>query len=640
MSQLRPVFAFLPLLMTALPASSEASETCLTVRRGAPGEVEDAFIESHHALTNHGDDRLLRVGRAGPGQAQALLRFDLGAIPQDIVIDSATVTLFQQSNNGQATVSAHRITAPWDEDTVTWSSFAGAFDAAVEDSFDNGGAPGAGPVSLDLTALTQAWLDGAIPNHGVLLEQSPATHTLLCSSEQEKEARRPRLTVCYTCPGAEHEWSRSFGDGSEQIGYSVVGDSEGNVILAGSAAGTVDFGAGPVPPPPGSSSTAFAAKFDTSGNLLWARRFASNSSYASAVAVDADDNILLTGGFNYYIDLGGGPIYNPSSGIQNTFVAKLEPDGDHLWSRAAAGDEYHFPRGIAADGSGNVIVSGSFESYLDFGGAPIFAAGGMFDEDVFVSKLAPDGTHLWSKGFGSADIDRGQGLAVDSGDNILLAGFFVDIAAGSIDFGGGPLPSAGSSDAFVAKLDPDGDHVWSRSYGDPDSQDAAGVAVDPADNVIATGAFFGEVDFGGGPLVSAGDNDVFLLKLDAAGDHLWSRRFGDGLRQDGKSVAVDALGDIAVTGFFRGSIRFLCAPLLGAGAEDIFVAKLDAAGNPLWSDRFGDAASQFPTQVAFDAAGDVLLTGYFDGVVDFGGGPLAGQGGRDAFLAKFDQGWM
>jgi hypothetical protein len=431
------------------------------------------------------------------------------------------------------------------------------------------------------------------------------------------------------CPTFEDLWSQRFGDDREQIGFSVAVDGEQNVILAGQAAGEVDFGGGPVLQP--GRSSAFVVKLDPCDNLIWARRFAAitGDSFASGVAVDADDNILLTGGFRSSIDFGGGPLAN-IGGLQTAFVVKLTPDGEHVWSRGATGHDSQIPRDVVADEQGNVAISGSFRGELDFtGGAePIANAG---SEDVFVSKFDAAGTHLWSKAFGGSEIDRGEALAVDSRDNLVLTGFFTSSA---VDFGGRPLVRSGSADAFVAKLDPAGEQVWSRRYGDATSQDGADVAVDACDDVVVTGSMNGTVDFGGGPLTSAGENDVFVLKLDAAGRHVWSRRFGDAARQDGVTVAVSEQGNIAVSGFFRGSIRFVCSALVSAGADDIFLAELDPWGHPLRSAGFGDAGLQMPTRVAFGGEGDVLLTGYFDGVVDFGGGPLVSRGRRDAFLAK------
>ncbi|XXX76753.1 hypothetical protein WMF30_54800 [Sorangium sp. So ce134] len=272
---------------------------------------------------------------------------------------------------------------------------------------------------------------------------------VLCALPVEA-ARPPAPPACHRpCRGAAHLFSRRFGDPREQIGYAVAADGAGNVVLAGSAEGTVDFGGGPV-----SAPGAFLAKLDAEGTLLWSRRFGSPSSFASAVAVDADGGILLAGGFRDPIDLGGGPLMNPFDGLQISFVAKLDAAGNHLWSRAASGNERHFPRAIAADGAGNVLVSGSFEGSLDFTGgtSPLSSAGGLFDEDVFVSKFDASGNHLWSKGFGTVDLDRGEGLAVDGAGNVVLAGFFLGGGLGTLDFGGGRLVGQGGRDAFLAKL--------------------------------------------------------------------------------------------------------------------------------------------------------------------------------------------
>src|SRR6185503_17472894 len=100
---------------------------------------------------------------------------------------------------------------------------------------------------------------------------------------------------------------------------------------------------------------------------------------------------------------------------------------------------------------------------------------------------------------------------------------------------------------------------WSKRFGDADYQQALGVAVDGAGNVILSGGFIGAVDFGGGPLAYAEDpdapaNDLYLAKLDGGGNHLWSKRFGDTFNQTGLAVAADAMGNIYVTGAFASSL--------------------------------------------------------------------------------------
>lgn len=363
------------------------------------------------------------------------------------------------------------------------------------------------------------------------------------------------------------------------------------------------------------------------GTFSWAKRFGNViDQEARSIAVDTIGNVFLTGYVNGSIDFGSGPL---DGGVGDAWVAKLEPGGSHLWSKRFVGASAQAGQGIATDGAGNVFVTGYFNGDGDFGSGVLVSAG---NADAFIAKLGVDGAPLWSKSFGGAGDDASQGLAVDSAGNVVVTGHF----NGSVDFGGGALTSAGNSDIFVVKLGADGTHLWSKRFGDPSYQSGQGVAVDSAGNVLITGFFNGAIDFGGGPLASAGNKDVFVAKLDPGGAHVWSKRFGDADVQYGQSLAVDDAGNVIITGTFSGTIDFGGSSFVGAGTGDIFLAKLDSNGAHMWSKRFGDADAQDGASVAVDIAGNVLLTGTFAGTVDFGGGPLASLGVSDMFLAKLD----
>jgi len=146
--------------------------------------------------------------------------------------------------------------------------------------------------------------------------------------------------------------------------------------------------------------------------------------------------------------------------------------------------------------------------------------------------------------------------------------------SGAADFGGGLLTSAGESDAFAVKLDAAGNHVWSKRFGDSSFQEAFGIAADPAGNVVVTGRFEGTADFGGGTMLSHGGQDAFVLKLGSSGNHLWSKRFGDGADQGAALVAIDGAGAALVSGLFWGQIDCGGGPLVSAGETDAFLVKL------------------------------------------------------------------
>lgn len=242
--------------------------------------------------------------------------------------------------------------------------------------------------------------------------------------------------------------------------------------------------------------------------------------------------------------------------------------------------------------------------------------------------------HLWSAIFGGEGPQSTSAVASDSQGNVYVLGNF----DGSIKFGDVALISAGTTDVFLAKLDPDGHHLWSKQFGDPAIQGAAAMAVDAADNVVLAGSFSGAIDFGGGALASAGGDDVFAAKLDPGGQLVWAKRYGDASSQTAADVAVDGAGNVVLTGGFLGALDFGNGSLVSAGNSDIYLAKLASSdGAGIWSKRFGDGSVQYSKRLDVDASGNIVVSGRFNGTFGFGANSLTPlDGGIDIFLARFD----
>jgi hypothetical protein len=240
-------------------------------------------------------------------------------------------------------------------------------------------------------------------------------------------------------------------------------------------------------------------------------------------------------------------------------------------------------------------------------------------------------THLWSESFGGILHVGARAIAVDGSDNVLVAGLFQRTA----NFGGAALTARGTGDVFVAKYNAGGGHVWSKQLGGDGLERARGMAVDTNGEVFVTGFFQRTVVFGGGPLASAGLGDIFLAKYDAAGNHIWSKRFGGGGSDTGISVAVDGSGNVILTGEFQQTADFGGGPVTSAGSWDVFVVALDADGNHLWSRFFGDTDADRGWGVAADGAGNVVVTGEYRRSANFGGGALWSLGLNDIFVAKY-----
>jgi hypothetical protein len=301
--------------------------------------------------------------------------------------------------------------------------------------------------------------------------------------------------------------------------------------------------------------------------------------------------------------------------------------GSPLWVKTFVGNGSAAGRSVAVDGAGNVAVTGEFSGSFTVGNTVLSNPN---TSDIFVVRLDPSGAPLWAKRYGDGEYQYGQAVAMDAAGAVIVTGNFV----GSVDFGGGPLTVA-SQAAFAAKLDAAGNYVWAKSFGSGSGQ-GHGAAIDSAGNVILAGQLSFAANFGGGQLASAGEADIFVAKLDSSGGHLWSKRFGDGASQQAHDVAVDAAGNVYVTGPMAGTVDFGGGALTSLGGPDLFLVKLDASGNHVWSKRFGDGAgAQTGRGVAVDAQGNLFVAGEFSGTLDFGGGlVLVSAGGLDVFAAK------
>jgi hypothetical protein len=421
-------------------------------------------------------------------------------------------------------------------------------------------------------------------------------------------------------------WAHRFGGASDDRCLGAASDHNGNLIVTGVFNGTADFGGGPLTSAGGDDI--FVAKYDSGGQHVWSRRFGDASEDAGfRVATDAAGNVVVTGSFEGTAYFGGGALTGGGTSISNLFVVKFTSDGDHVWSKGiVAVSAPIYGLAIATTAAGSTIITGWFHA-ADFGGGLLTSVG---YDDIFLVKFDGVGNHLWSQRFGSAGYNIGASVTTDGNDDIIMTGTF----NGAADFGGGALVSEGESDIVVAKFDPGGDHLWSKRFGSASFDFGRSVATDSAGNVVVSGVFRDELDFGGGALVSLSDDDRFVVKLDGSGNHLWSKHFGSLIGKVGAGIVIDGADQLIVAGGLTGTVDLGGGTLTSAGDVDVYVAKYDAEGAHLWSERFGGPGWQAPSGVAIGGANHVLIAGGFAGSIAFGGKPLMSAGGYDVFIAK------
>jgi hypothetical protein len=185
--------------------------------------------------------------------------------------------------------------------------------------------------------------------------------------------------------------------------------------------------------------------------------------------------------------------------------------------------------------------------------------------------------------------------------------------------------SAVNGDAFLSKLDTDGDFVWAIQFGGTGSDGGNSLYIDDADDIYITGSFVNTIDFDPGVginnLTSTGQSDVFICKLDGDANHLWSTSFGGTLDDIGNSITVDAFDNIYVTGNYEGTTDFdpgvAVENATAVGTYDVFVSKFNAAGSFVWAKQFGGSTFDFGMSIATDQSGKVYVGGIYQTTVDF-----------------------
>ena len=235
------------------------------------------------------------------------------------------------------------------------------------------------------------------------------------------------------------EWGQTFNDGggNSDLFVSVSTNPTGNVLIAGQHDGVLDFGGGPR-----NSATdgrGFVLELSSLGAYAWDKSF---GAMPEALAIDGMGDIVLCGKFTGSVDFGAGALTSANGSV---FVAKLDPTGKALWSKAfpIGGPNLLAPRMMmTTDVAGDVLLGVNLKGdMIDFGGASLAGA-------VLVAKLNPSGAVLWSRGFGALGKMSLQGIAAYDGANVLVAGTFQE----SLDFGSKTLSTTAAESVFLARL--------------------------------------------------------------------------------------------------------------------------------------------------------------------------------------------
>lgn len=353
-------------------------------------------------------------------------------------------------------------------------------------------------------------------------------------------------------------WAKSAGDQNNARGTCINTDSKGNSYVTGhfQGSGTINIGNITLTAP-GSGSEGFLVKYDSSGNVLWAKTLGEANSVSNAI--DASGNVYVTGGF--------------FDSTATAIIRKFDNSGNLIWQQGATGN-YTTPS-ICTDSSGNSYVTGCFMSTtMTFGSTTITNNSNGWI--IFVVKYDSSGNVVWAKSEGTYGSLYIPSISTDDNGNCYVTGYFNGSYA---KFGNIVLTNAGYENIFIVKLDNIGNVAWAKRAGGAGAHEGRCIKTDKNGNSYITGMFTGVSSFGNTNLFSVGGNDVFVAKYDSSGNVFWAQKAGGSNGDIGNGISIDTSGNSYITGcffspftYFDGTVLTNCDTI--TNPAEIFVAKM------------------------------------------------------------------
>jgi hypothetical protein len=408
-------------------------------------------------------------------------------------------------------------------------------------------------------------------------------------------------------------------------GNSVCTDVNGNVYVTGTFnSSVITFGTSAL-----YNSRAynmFLAKYDPSGNVLWAISSTGigDNDYATSVCTDAKGNVYVTGWFDVtYCTFGTIKLNNPGM-----YIVKFDGSGNALWAKSAGGSSvfHNNAYGVAVDGNGNVFVTGTFAD-----STIVFDADTLRNAGMFIVKYDSSGNVLWAKNpIGGISNDHGYAVGTDGGGNVIVTGNY---QSKTLTFGSYTITNPVNQSVFLVKYDALGNVLWAKSTAEVGgaSDEVQSMCVDKYSRIFITGWFGNGMIFGSDTIIARGYENIFIASYDGLGNAQWAKSIGGNYYDYGYGVSTDGTGSVFVTGNCESDSVVFGSDTIGQG---MFVAKYNASGNALWAEG---AKGGTGYSVCNDANGNLYVQGVFStDTTNFGSDTLinTNTGRNEMFIAK------
>ena len=353
-------------------------------------------------------------------------------------------------------------------------------------------------------------------------------------------------------PNGDTLWTKTYGGNSDNVAYAITPTPDGNFIVAGRSS---SFGAG--------NYDVYLLKIKPDGDTLWTKTYGGNDfEEADAITPTPDGNFIIAGRTYFF-----------NAGSDDVYLLKINPNGDMLWTKTYGGTDWDDAYAITPTSDGNFIVAGYTSS---------FGAG-----DVYLLKIKSNGDTIWTKTYGGTDWDEAYTITPTPDGNFIVAGYTY----------------SGNWDIYIVKIKPNGDTLWTKTYGGIGNDCAHIITPTPDGNFIIAG---GTSSFG------VGNDDVYILKIKPNGDTLWTKTYGGTGDDEAFSIAQTSDGNFIVAGNSGGGV-FLLSIINDRYAykNSLFTFKIPVSGDSL---NHGYAPLKVPAGMTVSLGGTISWTPATDSV--------------------------
>lgn len=451
----------------------------------------------------------------------------------------------------------------------------------------------------------------------------------------------PRTFVASLGTNGQWNWATYVGTSVyDLMPAHLAASPQGGVWVAGSFEGaTTVFGATVLTNSSYSTTghDIFVARLSAAGQ--WQAAYAAGglgSDYASALTVDAQDNVYVAGSYYQRAAFGADTLVTPfavnNSYSSDGFIAKLTAAGQWAWARTGGSDNADYSHDVALDAQGEVYWTGNCVTRGVFGPTNLWTDGPAQAFRGFFAKLSPAGQWRWTVATGSYSNWSGSSLAPDPQDGMRVAGTY----AGPPALGSATVESPALANVLTAHLTAQGQWTDVRATESGGESSVTHIVSDAQGNTYATGSFGGTMTFGATTLTARGHIDGFVACTDRQGQPRWVVQLGTRGYDFCQRLALDPRGGVVVTGSVGDSLRLGADVVPGGGSylgynnNGGFVARISAQGQVL----SGVAAPTRPIGLAVSAVGEVVLGGTFADTLRLGSAQLISRGGQDAYVAR------